>query len=333
MTKTFDTHDAGHSPTCRRPDVRTLMTGIAVMLQVVLCASAARGQNFGDWSTAASIDPNRLLVNTSVNDGCPIEAPDGLTLFFASNRTVNGQPNTLLDIWVAFRASEDEPWSEIERLPGPVNTGANEFCPTPLPGNRLMFVSTRTSPCSGPLTPPTADIYLTQHHPVHGWLEPKPLCGVNSTFDEFSPSFVEADGVTMLYFSSSRGGLHKIYVSVMQKDGTWGTPTPVDELNQEAAIDARPNVRKDGLEIVFDSTRGDPANVNSDIFTSTRTSLSEPWSAPRRLGANVNSAAPESRPSLSRDGTRLYFGSSRANATIGGSGADIFVSTRSGPGN
>jgi hypothetical protein len=162
------------------------------MLQVVLCASTARGQNFGDWSPAVSIDPNRLLVNTSANDGCPIEAPDGLTLFFASNRTVNGQPNTLLDIWVAFRASEDEPWSEIERLPGPVNTGANEFCPTPLPGNRLMFVSTRTSPCSGPLTPPTADIYLTQHHPVHGWLEPKPLCGVNSTFDEFSPSFVEA---------------------------------------------------------------------------------------------------------------------------------------------
>ena len=47
-----------------------------------------------------------------------------------------------------------------------------------------------------------ADIYLTQHHPVRGWLEPKPLCGVNSKFEEFSPSFVEAEGVTMLYFSS-----------------------------------------------------------------------------------------------------------------------------------
>ena len=153
-----------------------------------------------------------------------------------------------------------------------------------------MFVSTRTSPCSGPLTPPTADIYLTQHHPVHGWLEPKPLCGVNSTADEFSPSFVEADGVTMLYFSSSRAGFHKIYVSVLHEDGTWGTPSARGRAEPGGAIDARPNVRKDGLEIVFDSTRGDPANVNSDIFTSTRTSLSEPWSAPQRLGANVNSA-------------------------------------------
>ena len=66
------------------------MTGIAVMLQVVLCASAARAQNFGEWSPAVSIDPNRLLVNTSVNDGCPIEAPDGLTLFFANES--NRQP-------------------------------------------------------------------------------------------------------------------------------------------------------------------------------------------------------------------------------------------------
>ena len=136
----------------------------------------------------------------------------------------------------------------------------------------------------------------------------------------------------MLYFSSSRTGIQKIYVSIMQGDGTWGTPSPVDELNAAGAVDARPNVRKDGLEIVFDSTRGDPANSNSDIFTSTRTSLSQPWSPPRRLGANVNSAtAAESRPSLSRDGTRLYFGSTRANV-LGSAGADIFVSTRSGPG-
>ena len=207
MTKTFDTHDAGHLPTYGGPRARILMTGLAVMLQVVLCASTARGQNFGEWSTAVSIDPNRLLVNTSANDGCPIEAPDGLTLFFASNRDV-GKPLPDLDIWVAYRASEDESWSEIERLPDPVNTDANEFCPTPLPGNRLLFVSTRPSACFDGIT--TADIYLTRHHPVHGWLEPEPLCGVNSPAEEFSPSFIEADGVTMLYFSSNRAGLHKI---------------------------------------------------------------------------------------------------------------------------
>ena len=124
MTKTFDTHDGGgHLRPYVRSRARALLTGLAVALQVVLCASAARAQNFGAWSPAVSIDPTRQLVNTSVNDGCPIEAPDGLTLFFASNRV--GLSQTVpphLDIWVAYRASEDEPWSEIERLPGPVNT-------------------------------------------------------------------------------------------------------------------------------------------------------------------------------------------------------------------
>ena len=105
-----------------------------------------------------------------------------------------------------------------------------EFCPTPLPGNRLLFVSTRTSACSGVST---ADIYMTRHHPVHGWLPPGPLCAINSPAEEFSPSFVEADGATLLYFSSNRdGGLHKIYVSVLQPDGTWGTPSQVDELTR-----------------------------------------------------------------------------------------------------
>ena len=41
-------------------------------------------------------------------------------------------------------------------------------------------------------------------------------------------------------------------MSVQQPDGSWGTATLVNELNAAGASDARPNVRKDGLEIVFD---------------------------------------------------------------------------------
>ena len=93
MTKTLDTYE-GRLRTCGRPRARTVLTGIAVMLQIVLCVSAASAQNFGAWSPAVSIDPNRQRVNTAANDGCPIEAPDGLTLFFASNRMEVGQTAT-----------------------------------------------------------------------------------------------------------------------------------------------------------------------------------------------------------------------------------------------
>ena len=62
----------------------------------------------------------------------------------------------------------------------------------------------------------------------------------------------------MLFFSSDQGDLsvhtQKIFVTVPQPDGTWLQAKPVAELNWPGASDARPNDRKDGLEIVFDST-------------------------------------------------------------------------------
>lgn len=302
--------------------LRRLMTAAVAVL---LSASAASAQSFGPWSGPASIDPGRTGINTTVNDGCPIEAPDGNTLFFASNRAND------LDIWVAYRSSEEAPWGAPERLPSPVNgVGTHEFCPTPLPGNRLLFVSTRPNSngdgCGG-----KGDIYITRQHPVRGWLPPEPLnCDINSHGDEFSPSLVEAEGVTTLFLSSDRlePGKHKIYFSVQQFDGTWGPVQPVDELNEPGASDARPNVRKDGLEIVFDSTR---FGLPSQIYTSARLSVFEPWSPPSPVvSVNLPTAA-QSRASISRDGARLYFGSTRANVA-GDSGADIFVSTRSGPG-
>lgn len=292
---------------------------LSVSLQVLCTVGFAHAQRFGAWQPAVSVDPTRTLgVNTSANDGCPIEAPGGHMLFFASDRGGN------LDIWVAYREKETDPWGYPAPLPAPINTGFAEFCPTPLPGSGLLFVSNRSNNCGGSGNNP--DIYYTRLHPVRGWLPPQPLsCDVNSGAEEWSPSYVESDGVSMLFFSSTRTGAQKIYTSTQSSDGTWSPAIPVDELNWPGAQDARPNVRKDGLEIVFDSTRGGGA---PDIYTSSRSSIFEPWSAPVPLSGSVNSPSAESRASISRDGERLYFGSARANQGTD-RGSDIFVSTRS----
>jgi hypothetical protein len=183
-----------------------------------------------------------------------------------------------------------------------------------------------------------ADIYYTRLRlfPSPRWLEPVPLpCEVNSAYEEFSPSVVHAHGRTILYFSSNRdnglpNGPHKIYSTELQEDGTWSAATRVEELSSGSS-DARPNVRTDGLEIVFDSNRGESGTF--DVYTATRSSLSEPWSNAAPLGVEINSAVDqETRASLSRDGTRLYFGSTRANAQLGGTQGDIYVARRSGTG-
>jgi len=302
-------------------------------LPAVLLSPDLLAQNAHHWSYAASIDPDRLNgVNTAVNDGCPIEGPDAHMLFFASNRVAGGEGAKDLDIWLAYRDEGGE-WGAPEPLPGPVNSAAAEFCPTPLPGNQLLFVSTRPNDCGAGND---ADIYFSQLRMLPlGWTEPIPLpCnaldGINSPFEEFSPSFVQAQGRTFLFFSSNRdtgvAGLHKIYSSELLPDGTWTPATRVDELSSSMS-DARPNVSADGLEIVFDSNRAG----TFDIYVATRGRLGARWSKPMRLSNHVNTdTADEQRASLSRDGERLYFGSTRANATLGGSGADIYVSRRSG---
>jgi hypothetical protein len=314
-----------------RGSKRVACAAIAVMLSVMLPEPTTLAHDLHFWSRAVSVDPARANgINTSVNDGCPIEAPDGHMMFLATNR-VSGGPGTDLDIWVAYRESEDLPWEDPEPLPAPVNTDANEFCPTPLPGNQLLFVSTRLNGCGSGNDP---DIYLTRlrQSPL-GWEDPVPLTcgdvdGINSPREEFSPSLVQTEGRTLLFFSSNRdtgtAGVHKIYSSRLLSDGTWSPATKVDELNSELS-DARPNVRADGLEIVFDSNRGG----TYDIYIATRHRINARWSNPRRLPNHVNSdTADETRPSLSRDGSRLLFGSTRANAELGGTGGDIYVSTR-----
>lgn len=265
----------------------------------------------GAWGAAVSVDPGGSAgINTGALEGCPIESRDGLSLFFASNRDGN------IDIWTARRGSRSEEWSQPEKLPEPVNSAANDFCPTPLPGGGLMFVSTRAGGCGA------ADIYQATFHPTRGWIGLEHLgCTVNSAGNEFSPSFVAASG-GLLFFSSNRGGQDDIYVSRRGPDG-WESPEPVDALNATGANTVRPNVSVDGRLIVFDSNRAGGFG-GTDIWYASRPSPNAPWSAPVHLGLEVNSEYNESRASLSTDGQRLYFGSNRP----GQGDSDLYVASR-----
>lgn len=291
-----------------------LSAGIAAtVLGAALYAGAAgalptRDGSFSDWTTPASAEiGSHPMLNTSSNDGCPILSPDGLSLFMASNR-----PGSVgLDIWVARRDSTTEGWGNPEQLPSPVNSSHDDFCPTPVRGNRLFFVSRRDDP--------NGDIYETRLG-RNGWDEPRRLGpNINSPDQEWSPSYFEDEqGRPVLYFSSTRSGRQEIYASV---DG--GPAERVTELSSGGSDAARPNVRRDGREIVFDSTRS-PNQGGPDVWTATRASTSSPWSPPVHL-PGVSSGAPDTRASLSWDGTILLVGSARQP---GEGSADIYVSTR-----
>lgn len=300
--------------------IRATARVIAALGLTLALTPTAHAADFGPWSTAmdAELVPGTSdQLNTQYQDGCPIQSPDGLSLYLASNRPkVAGGLPADLDIWVAHRESKGDPWGPPENLGAPINTAADEFCPTPVRGGGLFFVSRKVTPG---VTCGQGDIYFTREHPKRGWREPEHLgCGTeggpNSPADEQGPSYVSAGGPE-LYFSSGPD----IFVSQEGPDGRFGPAVPVAELNSSTP-DIQPNVRHDGREVVFASMR--KPGVGQDLWTATRERVGDPWSEPVNL-AEVNTPVNETRPSFSWDGETLYFG----RGPIGGP-ADIYVTTR-----
>ena len=311
---------------------RTLKGALALALVVGAVSggafAATAGPHFTAWGPAQKIDTipgNSSELNTISLDGCPIQSPDGLSLYMASNRP-DGEGG--LDIWVATRSSRSGGWGAPVNLE-PINTAADEFCPTPLHDGGLLFVSRRV--VLG-VTCGLGDIYYTRLNPAHGWSEPEHFAcapeGPNSALDEQGPSYVQG----RLYFSRSTlpaGNSGELFASAKSGDMTFGPAAPIVELNDAVANDIQPNVRKDGREIVFSSNRTG-GQGGQDIWSATRASVADPWSTPVNLGTSVNTSFGESRPSLSWDAQQLLFGRAGPVGTgEGGTGAsDIYVATR-----
>lgn len=301
---------------------------LAATMVVSLVSSQVQAggqQNASRWSSAVSV----AELNSPAPDGCPIESEDGLSLFIASARSGTLGAN---DIWAADRDSIDSPWGEVRNLGEPINTMWADFCPTPVMGRWLFFVSERLVDGSVPAPCGGGDMYLARQSPAGGWSTPEMLkCapeGPNTEGGERSPSLVETWHGTYLFYSTNGNGANQdIYVSTLGPKG-FGPGKKIAALSTPDFEDIMPNVRvrKDGsLEMVFSSNRStwggkQPAFGGQDVYVAYSWWPAKGWSAPKNLGKAVNTPGAEQRATLSRDGKRLYFGRD----------GDIFMSTRKG---
>ncbi len=311
----------GHTARRRRLRISAL-GGALLVITSVFPVAADSPARYSDWGEGVPVEAVNLPPPS--HDGCPIESPNGKQLFIASNRAGTLGMN---DIYFVERATKHDAWGPVQHPGAPLNSEYNDFCPTPLGGGWLLFVSTRPAQnCAGP-TSPTGDIYLTRQLHDGSWKTPTHLgCypnGPNFVGAEFGPSMVTVGGQTLLYYSSNGASPgsdpdQDIYVSRMNRDGSFGPGLPVSELNT-AAEETMPNVSLDHSELVFASNRAGGEGA-TDIYSATWDHRAGVWSDVTNL-ANVNTEFPESRPSLSGDGKRLYFGRFAAPG-------DVYVSTR-----
>ena len=272
---------------------------------------------FTAWSTPVNLGP---VVNSTYSDQCVSISKNGLSLYFSSGRFGGS-----MDLFVSQRASVADDWGVPVRLPK-VNSTSSETCPSlSLDEHRLYFASTRPGGCG------SGDLYVSRRQDRSndfGWEPPENLgCAkdgyVNTSGSEGTPNFFEDDSGNVVMYFVTYFTANQIYMSVMRDDDTFGPGTPVAELNSSYS-DYGPAVRRDGLEIIFTSTR--PGGMGSaDLWTSTRESTSDPWSPPVNLTVLNSPSADFGKTAFSFDGLQFYFSSNRP----GGYGSnDLYVAAR-----
>jgi WD40-like Beta Propeller Repeat len=113
-----------------------------------------------------------------------------------------------------------------------------------------------------------------------------------------------------------------------QQFGPWSAPVSLGQTVNSQCDDQHPALSKDGLSLVFASTRPqDPALPGCDpglhLWVSQRESLDSPWQTPQPLtvlNTPDSSSFTDYSPNFSADGHWLFFHSSRADSSCNGGG-------------
>ena len=304
---------------------------LMAVLALLLSSESAPAQQFSAWTAPVNLG---ATVNTIYGETDPTISKDGLSLYFFCADCQNEQGVVQAGIYVSQRMAVDQDWGQPQYLAvinqyGPVS--GPTFSPD---GHKMYFTAPGLSGIPG-----DTDIYVSRRHNKRddfAWRTAENVAGVNSPWEEgwAIPFEDETTGLFSLYFVSNRPDLggpgdSDLYVSTLQPDETFGPPVLVAELSSPGR-DRHPAIRRDGLEIFFMSNRaGSTPNAKGlpsfDIWTSTRATTSDSWTAPVLANA-VNGPTHDGHPSLSFDGTTLYFFSARPGNLSGL--FDLWVATR-----
>lgn len=148
---------------------------------------------------------------------------------------------------------------------------------------------------------------------------------INSAFDEYLPALT-ADDETILFTRKMPEG-EDFYISHKDAKGDWSLAQPLPPPLNTTLNEGAHCLSSDGKTIYFTACYRNSSLGGCDLYVSTLTPTG--WSVPLNLGDKINTQHWETQPSISFDGSTLYFVSNRPG---GFGGSDIWVSKRSAAG-
>jgi len=259
------------------------------------------------------------IVNSKYDECFSTISSDGLEIYFMDVGILRPGGLGGMDIWVTKRSSVLEPWGEPLNLGAPINTEYDDVKPSiSADGLTLYFGSTRPGGYGN------FDLWMTTRATItDDWGEPVNLGEtVNSPADE-AFCYITTNGLELYFneFGVPRPGGYgdsDIWISKRATiDDPWGEPENLGETVNSPDYESCPCVSSDGLLLFVHGWRaGGPGP--EDMWISTRSSTSEPWSSVVPLPLPVNGRYTDGTAGISADGSTFYFTSLRG----GGSGSE-----------
>lgn len=157
-------------------------------------------------------------------------------------------------------------------------------------------------------------------------IKPEPLPEIiNTKAKQYFP-VLTADNTTLIFTAVENGGDENIFKSEL-KDGQWQQPVSISNEINSPFNEGTCSITTDGKIMVFTSCEGRDSFGSCDLYITKK--QGDKWSKPENLGPNINSNFWDSQPSLSSDGSKLFFASERP----GGLGKkDIWMSVQDAKG-
>jgi len=256
-------------------------------------------------------EPTNLgpTINSPNSECCGSFSSDGLEMYFDSNR-IGGSWDTG-DIYMSIRATTDDAWGTPVKLGPPVNRSGLDVNPIiSTDGLSLYFTSLNRAGGYGFL-----DIWVATRATVSDpWGEPSNLGPTINTSQDDVASSISCDGLVLYLYPVNRPGGYgdyDIWVSTRATtNDAWGEPVNLGPIVNSSDGDGWPYTSADGLLLFFHSNR--PGGFGDyDLYMTMRATVSDPWGIPVNLGPTVSSSDFDYGPTISPDGSTLFFTSNR----------------------
>ncbi len=205
-----------------------------------------------NWS-----DPEIVSFSGEFKDLEPFLSPDGLKLFFASNRNASSTDvKKDIDIWYVQRATLNDKWSDPISVGETINTNKNEFYPSVTNKGDLFFTAEYSS------SKGKEDIYVSRFI-NNEYTKPVPLSSaINSEKYEFN-AYVSPHEKVIIFTSYGRKddlGRGDLYISKKDKNGNWLPAKNLGDRINSKNLDYCPFIDINTSVLYFTSSRSNVPN-------------------------------------------------------------------------